>query len=1528
MHLYALILAATLSTVAAADPALVVAGSRTVLDLAGTWEGVGTTIALPWPAPEAGWKPLVVPARDCDLIDGDVGRYQYPRPEKVIAADGQGPAKPEKQAAWFRRSFVLPGGVPAGQRALLHCDGVAWRSAVRVNGAQVGTSILGVVPNIYDVTAVLKPGTNHLAIGATCRAGLWDPARRTFIAPTPAVMPGIWGGVRLELVPEARIDDLWVRTLVAQKSIEVELTLVNQGAGPRTLAPAVVVRGPDGQPACALETPALSLAAGEARTVMLSAAWIAPHLWSPSTPVTYTAEALLRDGAAEVDRVATIFGFREFTVSGRDFLLNGRRQVLLRNSWLTAPGASREDVYSRLREELTHFNCLRLHLGFIDDHIIEQSDHLGLLVIPEFWEWWENADKCWPIAQSAAWLPAAQETFTRLVKRYRNHPSVVMWSLANETMWNDTRPELMAIAGALVDTVRRNDPTRPLQGDGEITWGGRLDAISIHYPEGAAKDTGTLRDTYHNASWIIPNDLDWLKKEGMNHSWRADFVWDRPLMIGEYYCMDDFVLEGCSAYMGDEAFDLGKWRWQAWDGREALMPRSDNAWLRMAKISSDRYRAAGVACLNPWTGLGRDIIPPLLVRPLDLHPNAFGGEPCTRRIIVANDTGFSWGGMHLQIGLLAGGRTLWSNERIPAQVGPGELRELTVTLHPPVVETITATTLVMRLRWDHYSGPMEIARHEEPLWICPRARLSGAPAAEVAMIDAVNGATAKAFAALGMAVPPGACDDAALAGKRLLVIGEGAIAKADLAAVARFAEAGGQVLILHQETLEPFVPGLPEIDPRHAASMTWRHDAGHPALAALADGQLRWWRPYHLVATRSLVRPSAGPAGSAAASGGRFGMHWSPLVELRHGRGAVTLCQYLLCDRIELEPVARHILVETVRAALASKPRAPAPALRLTPGVTKAVRTALTECSVWTTDELAGPGPVLVDARTPPEAAALATLRAEVEAGGALWLRGLDATSVAGVAALLPWTPGFAPLTAGDMGAARRSDHRLISGLGAADFAWSRSRKATAPLGGPAMILPSDGAAVTLIEPALLVALPLGKGVVLIDQLAWDAALVVETERVTRIVSCLARNLGAGFRIVAGKRYRFTGVDLASQANRGFVDEQAGDGVGGWTDQGDNDLRYFLINHTGMFNGAAVPTQAFPTDMQFNGIPFRLIDPKANQGRSVITLRGGPHDPAAPTEVRGIAVAGAKADRLWFLHTGCWGSPGGHQVLVARYELVYSDGTRIEIPIRQGREINDWWNPQPLAGAQVAWNGRNERHAPIGLYLMPWDNPHPDKPIATIDVIGSLAETQLVLLGITLGVEEGAERSVASWDCGTFAEGTVAGIGPALSGAGTAVAVGPRTMLKLSGGQTLSTSLASGPLAECTPLAIEIEVAPDGPPGGFYGGLVEAGVYWQSGVRLLLRHDLVVVVEHFAGPGQEHATYLQSMEPLAIGRLSTVRYEHDGRHARLLINGKPQQAATCPPPAAWSGRLTIGGAGGKDYFLNGAVGSVRLVSLN
>jgi hypothetical protein len=158
-------------------------GLRQQLDLGGQWQARRAPIDLPFPTGDAAWVPQVVPHQENTLIGhDDIGPY-FAQPEQVLADDGRSPRHPDKAAAYFRRSFVLPSAVSAGRRALLHCDGIAWQSVVWLNGVLVGRSVLGLAPSTYDVTAAVRSGNNELVIGVAGRAALWDADHQTFIAP-------------------------------------------------------------------------------------------------------------------------------------------------------------------------------------------------------------------------------------------------------------------------------------------------------------------------------------------------------------------------------------------------------------------------------------------------------------------------------------------------------------------------------------------------------------------------------------------------------------------------------------------------------------------------------------------------------------------------------------------------------------------------------------------------------------------------------------------------------------------------------------------------------------------------------------------------------------------------------------------------------------------------------------------------------------------------------------------------------------------------------------------------------------------------------------------------------------------------------------------------------------------------------------------------------------------------------------------------------------------------------------------------
>ena len=126
-------------------------------------------------------------------------------------------------------------------------------------------------------------------------------------------------------------------------------------------------------------------------------------------------------------------------------------------------------------------------------------------------------------------------------------------------------------------------------------------------------------------------------------------------------------------------------------------------------------------------------------------------------------------------------------------------------------------------------------------------------------------------------------------------------------------------------------------------------------------------------------------------------------------------------------------------------------------------------------------------------------------------------------------------------------------------------------------------------------------------------------------------------------------LDISEVANMGFKDETDGDGKGGWTDQGANDMRGFAVKG----------------EIEFLKIPFNIIDPAKNNGKSSIVLRGQNYK-SFPTRVE-IPV-GQKAKGIYFLHSAAW-SAG----LVGTYTIVYADGSKRAIELRDGHEIFNWW---------------------------------------------------------------------------------------------------------------------------------------------------------------------------------------------------------------------------------------------------------------
>jgi hypothetical protein len=212
------------------------------------------------------------------------------------------------------------------------------------------------------------------------------------------------------------------------------------------------------------------------------------------------------------------------------------------------------------------------------------------------------------------------------------------------------------------------------------------------------------------------------------------------------------------------------------------------------------------------------------------------------------------------------------------------------------------------------------------------------------------------------------------------------------------------------------------------------------------------------------------------------------------------------------------------------------------------------------------------------------------------------------------------------------------------------------------------------------------------------------------ILKC-AKLVGVWFALVAAVSApaapaRFVTLDLKAIVNMDWRDEVWGDGKGGWTDQGDNDLRQVSVGR-----------------QELLGIPFELIDPARNGGKAVLTL-GAKKFPAGP--LRAAANFGGKARSLYFLHAAAWS--GGH---MATYVIHYADGSSAEIPIRDKEEVMNWWYPAHGPKYRAALHVSNAQTDDVGLVVFGWENPQPDLVIRSLEFQSQNLDGIVVVAAVT-----------------------------------------------------------------------------------------------------------------------------------------------------------------------------------------------------
>ena len=346
--------------------------------------------------------------------------------------------------AWYWREFVLPDHPQHSGRHLLRFWAVDYQAHVWLNDVHVGAHEGGETPFVLDVTEAIRPGaTNRLAVRVLNPTHeridgivLDETPRRCRVMPYKAGWAynhgGIVDSVELLAVPSVHIEDLFCRPDPKTGGLSIEVTVRNAAKNPFrgrlafSVAPAAGGRPLD---ECEVES---GLPPGQTR-VVATLKVASPRIWDLNDPFLYRVTASMRTDQAEaVDEFSTRCGFRDFHFSHGYFRLNGRR-VFLRSGHTCNqfplglqfphdPDLARRDL---LNIKVMGFNMVRFIWGGATRAQLDLCDEIGLLVYAESYA-------SFPMADSPQMTGRFDRAVSELIRRDRNHPSIVIWGLLNE----------------------------------------------------------------------------------------------------------------------------------------------------------------------------------------------------------------------------------------------------------------------------------------------------------------------------------------------------------------------------------------------------------------------------------------------------------------------------------------------------------------------------------------------------------------------------------------------------------------------------------------------------------------------------------------------------------------------------------------------------------------------------------------------------------------------------------------------------------------------------------------------------------------------------------------------------------------------------------------------------------------------------------------------------------------------------------------------------------------------------------------
>lgn len=443
---------------------------------------------------DASWRNQVIPH--------DWG-IEYPF-NKNSAAGSDG-AFLDGGIGWYRKTFTLPSHY-TGKRITIQFEGIYMNSTVWINGQNLGTRPYGYATFEYDLTPFLNFGgaNNIIAVkvdNSQQKNSRWYSGsgiyRNIWITATNPVHIAYCGSfVRTPIVNSS------------QATTSISTVIQNHSIGSRTVASVSIIYDKTGTVVATATNPSVAITAGGETTVTSTLSVSSPIFWSTTNPYLYTVITEIFDGTTKIDNYSSTLGFRTLSYNATTgFALNGAsmkiKGVCMHHDLGCLGSAQNYRALERQVQLVKSFGCnaIRTSHNPPAPELLEICDRMGMLVMDEAFD-------CWTVGKTTfdyhlnfnTW---AKTDIQELVKRDRNHPCVIMWSIGNEIPDYGSATGISA-ATSLISWITEVDNTHKIACGQDIKpmptgVANLLDIVGYNYASGTQYDT----DHANHPNWIM-----------------------------------------------------------------------------------------------------------------------------------------------------------------------------------------------------------------------------------------------------------------------------------------------------------------------------------------------------------------------------------------------------------------------------------------------------------------------------------------------------------------------------------------------------------------------------------------------------------------------------------------------------------------------------------------------------------------------------------------------------------------------------------------------------------------------------------------------------------------------------------------------------------------------------------------------------------------------------------------------------------------------------------------------------------------